>query len=215
VSSMKAPLKDTDGKDIGWVELKEELFGVEPNPHAVHQVVRMQRAYARAGTASTKTRSEVRGGGSKPWRQKGTGRARVGSIRSPIWRGGGTVHGPKPRDYSFRVPKKVRRNAFRSVLSDAYKSERIVVVDDFDLERPSTKVACEILSKIGLSGGKVMVVVCDDDINVEKSFRNIKGVETFIPSELNTYDILRFDKLLFLRGALAVLQGEDRHEGSS
>jgi large subunit ribosomal protein L4 len=203
---MKAPLLDTQGKRVGEVELQDELFGIEPNAHAVHQVVRMQRAAARAGTASTRTRSEVRGGGCKPWRQKGTGRARAGSSRSPIWKGGGTVFGPKPRDYSFRVPRKVRRLAFRSALSAAASEERVTVVEDFVLEVPSTRTGREIIENLDLTG-KVMVVVSDDDENVEKSFRNLAMAETFFTGELNTYDILRFDRLLFLKGALEALQG--------
>lgn len=211
---MKVPLKDTDGKKVGEVELSDELFGIEPNPNALHQVVRMQRAEARAGTASTRRRGEVRGGGSKPWRQKGTGRARAGSSRSPIWRGGGVVFGPKPRDYSFRVNKKVRRLAFRSALSAAAGREGVTVLQDFALENPSTKTAAEILSNLQVEG-MVMLVVNEDDLNVEKSFRNLVNVETFLSSELNTYDILRFDNLLFLRGALGTLQGEGSDEGPS
>jgi large subunit ribosomal protein L4 len=211
---VKVPLKDTDGKKVGEVELSEALFGVTPNEHALHQVVRMQRASARAGTASTKRRGEVRGGGAKPWRQKGTGRARAGSSRSPIWRGGGVVFGPKPRDYSFRVNKKVRKLAFCSALSAAAGGERVSVLDDFALETPSTRMAVEILGKLEVPG-KIMFVVGDDDLNVEKSFRNLVNVETFLPEELNTYDILRFDSLLFLKGALDTLQGEGGDEGSA
>jgi len=211
---MKVPLKNVEGKKVGEVTISDELFGIEPNPHAVHQVVRAQRAAARAGTASTKTRGEVRGGGTKPWRQKGTGRARAGSIRSPIWKGGGTIFGPTPRDYSFRVPKKMRRLAFRSALSAAAREDRITVVEDFSLETPSTKTVNEIIDRLGLDGS-VMVIVDLDDLNVEKSFRNISAVETFLPGEVDTYDILRFDNLLFLKGALDSLQGNGEDEGSS
>ncbi|MCJ7744711.1 MAG: 50S ribosomal protein L4 [Actinobacteria bacterium] len=211
---MKVALKNVEGKKVGEVAISDELFGIEPNPHAVHQVVRAQRAAARAGTASTKTRGEVRGGGTKPWRQKGTGRARAGSIRSPIWKGGGTVFGPTPRDYSFRVPKKMRRLAFRSALSAAAREDRITVVEDFSLETPSTKAVDEIIDRLGLEGS-VMVVVAVDDLNVEKSFRNISAVETFLPGEVDTYEILRFDNLLFLKGALDSLQGNGEDEGSS
>ncbi|MDD5747793.1 MAG: 50S ribosomal protein L4 [Actinomycetota bacterium] len=209
---MKAPLMDTEGKKIGDIELEAKLFGVTPNPYAIHQVVRLEMALSRAGTASTRTRSEVRGGGAKPWRQKGTGRARAGSTRSPLWRGGGTVHGPKPRDYSFRVPRKVRRLAFKSALSEAARNNRIIVLEDFYLERPSTHVAVEILSKLKLTGS-TMVVVSEDDESVEKSFRNIKDVEAFFPEELNTYDILRFGNILFLKGALSSLVGDGDSEG--
>jgi large subunit ribosomal protein L4 len=211
---MKVALKNVEGKKVGEVTILDELFGIEPNPHAVHQVVRAQRAAARAGTASTKTRGEVRGGGIKPWRQKGTGRARAGSIRSPIWKGGGTIFGPTPRDYSFRVPKKMRRLAFRSALSAAAREDRITVVEDFSLETPSTKTVNEIIERLGLDGS-VMVVVDLDDLNVEKSFRNLSAVETFLPGEVDTYDILRFDNLLFLKGALDSLQGNGEDEGSS
>ena len=206
---VKVELFNVEGKKVGDVELAEELFGIEPNAYAMHQVVRMQRAAARSGNASTKTRSEVRGGGRKPWRQKGTGRARTGSIRAPHWKGGGTVFGPKPRDYSFKVPKKVRRLAFRSALSQAARSDRVKVLEDFTLEVPSTRTGAEILGKLSLAG-RVMLVVAPDDTNVEKSFRNIRTVETFLPGELNTYDLMRFDSLLFLKGALEKLQGEAR-----
>jgi large subunit ribosomal protein L4 len=203
---VKVAVKNVEGKKVGEAELSDEMFGIEPNTHAIHQVVRLQRAAARAGTASTKTRSELRGGGAKPWRQKGTGRARAGSTRSPIWRGGGTVFGPKPRDYSFRVPKKVRRLAFRSALSAAARDERITVMEDFALDVPSAKTGADILGRLKVDG-RVMIVVADDDVNVEKSFRNLDKVETFITNELNTYDLLRFDSLVFLKGALDQLQG--------
>jgi len=206
VIMLMVPLKSTEGKKVSEVDLKDELFGIEPNRHAIHQVVRMQRAAGRAGTASTKTRGEVRGGGIKPWRQKGTGRARAGSIRSPIWKGGGIVFGPKPRDYSFKVPKKVRRLAFRSALSAAAREQRITVLEDFILDVPSARAGQEIIENLALEGS-VMVVVAEDDVIVEKSFRNLSRVETFLPAELNTYDILRFNNLLFLKGAIDVLQG--------
>lgn len=211
---MKVVLRNVEGKNVGEVDLSDELFGIEPNRNAIHQVVRMQRAAGRAGSASTKTRSEVRGGGCKPWRQKGTGRARAGSIRAPHWKGGGTVFGPKPRDYILRVPRKVRRLAFRSALSAAARSERVTVLEDFTLDTPSTRTGADILVKLDLQG-KVMIVVAEDDENVEKSFRNLARVETFQPNELNTYDLLRFDSLLFLKGALDRLQGDGGDEGPS
>jgi large subunit ribosomal protein L4 len=211
---VKVALRNIEGKKVGEVDLSDELFGIEPNTHAIHQVVRLQRAAGRAGTAATKTRSEVRGGGVKPWRQKGTGRARVGSIRAPHWRGGGTVFGPKPRSYGFRVPKKLRRLAFRSALSAAARSERVTVIEDFALDTPSTRTGAEIMGRLELDG-RVMIVVADDDLNVEKSFRNLSNVETFLPNELNTYDLLRFDNLLFLKGALERLQGDGGDEGPS
>ncbi|MBU1670370.1 MAG: 50S ribosomal protein L4 [Actinobacteria bacterium] len=210
--SVKAEIKNTEGKKVGEVELAEALFGIEPNPYAVHQVVRMLRAAARSGTASSRTRSQVRGGGKKPWRQKGTGRARAGSSRSPLWKGGGVVFGPKPRDYDFKVPRKVRRLAFRSALSAAAREERITVLEDFTLDVPSTRTCAEILDRLEVAAPVMLVVAPDDEI-VEKSFRNIATVETFVPAELNTYDILRFSSLLFLKGALDEFQGEVGDEG--
>jgi len=211
---VKVALQDNKGKKVGDVELSSDMFGIVPNTNALHLVVRMQRAGGRAGTAATKTRSDVRGGGCKPWRQKGTGRARAGTIRSPLWKGGGTVFGPSPRDYSFKVPKKVKRLAFRSALSAAASEEKILVLEDLTLEPPSTRACVEILDNLKLEGS-IMVVVQEDDLNVKKSFRNIAGVETYLPSEINTYDILRFDKLLFLKGALDVLQGGGGNEVST
>lgn len=208
---MKVPLKDAKGERIGEVELRDDLFGIEVNPHAVHMAVRQQLASMREGTASTKTRNEARGGGSKPWRQKGTGRARAGSIRSPIWRGGGTVFGPKPRDYSFRVPRKVRRLAFMSALSNKASEDRIVVLRDFILERPSTKAGKEVIDALKLAGTS-MVVLSVDDENVEKSIRNLPEVEVFLPEELNTYDIMRLDNLVFFEGALKRFQGGEDEE---
>lgn len=211
---MKVPLRSLSGEEVGEVELSDEFFGIKPNMYAMHMVVRLQRAQARAGTASTKTRKEVRGGGRKPWRQKGTGRARVGSIRSPIWKGGGTVFGPKPRDYSFRVPRKVRSLAFKSALSAAASEKRIIVIEDFSMETPSTRVGKEILENLGLDHS-VMIVVPEEEENVEKSFRNLAKVETFYPRELNTYDILRFDNILFMKRALDLLQGSGGNETST
>lgn len=208
---MMVQVKNTEGKSVGEIDLADEVFGIEPNAHAMHQVVRLQRASARAGTASTRTRGEVHGGGTKPWRQKGTGRARAGSIRSPLWKGGGTVFGPKPRDYSFKVPRKVRRLAFRSALSAALREERLQVLEDFTLETPSTATGREIIETLA-PVGSVMLVVGDDDVNVEKSFRNLVRVETFLPGELNTYDILRFDHLVFLKGALGFVRVDSGNE---
>lgn len=202
---MKIAIQDTEGKKAGEMELREEVFCLDPHPYAVHQVVRLERAWRRSGTASTRGRSEVRGGGVKPWRQKGTGRARAGSIRSPIWRGGGTIFGPKPRDYSFGVPKKVKKLALCSVLSQAARDGRIKVVEDFALDRPSTRVGKSILSNLDLDG-RVMVVTLPEDENVYKSFRNLENVEVFFPYELNTYDVLRFTNFLFLREALEKLE---------
>lgn len=195
------------------MELKDDLFGIKPNPHALHLVIRQQRAIMRSGTASTKTRGEVSGGGAKPWRQKGTGRARAGSIRSPLWSGGGVVFGPKPRDYYFRVPRKVKRLAFKSALSSKALEKKVVVLEDFTFDRLSTRAGKEVLDSLKLEGS-CMVVLDVDDENVEKSIRNLPEVEVYLPEELNTYDILRFDNLVFFQGALQRFQGGDGDEKS-
>jgi large subunit ribosomal protein L4 len=176
--------------------LDPEVFGIEPNTAVMHQVVTAQLAARRAGTQSTKTRAEVRGGGAKPWRQKGTGRARAGSSNSPIWRGGGIAHGPRPRDYGQRTPKKMVRLALRSALSDRAAEGNVIVVDGWDFDTPRTKDAVAALSAIGAEG-KVLMVVGDGDENAWKSFRNLTNVHCLHVGELNTYDVLDNDVVVF------------------
>jgi large subunit ribosomal protein L4 len=201
-------MKTATGADAGTVELPDHIFGIEPNVAVMHQVVTAQLAAKRAGTHSTKTRAEVRGGGAKPWRQKGTGRARQGSIRAPQWRGGGVAHGPKPRDYSQRTPKKMVRLALRSALSDRASESRIVVVDDWAIDAPKTKDAVKLLEAIGLRAkgereGRVLVVLFRTDENAWKSLRNLgERVQIVLPEELNTYDVLLNDWLVFSQPAL-------------
>jgi large subunit ribosomal protein L4 len=201
-------MKTATGADSGTVELPDDIFGIEPNVAVMHQVVTAQLAAKRAGTHSTKTRAEVRGGGAKPWRQKGTGRARQGSIRAPQWRGGGVAHGPKPRDYSQRTPKKMVRLALRSALSDRAQEQKIVVVDDWAIDAPKTKDAVKLLQAIGLRTkgereGRVLVVLFRDDENAWKSLRNLgERVQIVLPEELNTYDVLLNDWLVFSQPAL-------------
>jgi large subunit ribosomal protein L4 len=201
-------MKTATGADAGTIELPDEIFGIEPNVAVMHQVVTAQLAAKRSGTHSTKTRSEVRGGGAKPWRQKGTGRARQGSIRAPQWRGGGVAHGPKPRDYSQRTPKKMVRLALRSALSDRASEQRIVVVDDWAIDAPKTKDAVKLLQAIGLRTkgereGRVLVVLFRTDENAWKSLRNLGDrVQIVLPEELNTYDVLLNDWLVFSQPAL-------------
>jgi large subunit ribosomal protein L4 len=201
-------MKTATGADAGTVELPDDIFGIEPNVAVMHQVVTAQLAAKRAGTHSTKTRAEVRGGGAKPWRQKGTGRARQGSIRAPQWRGGGVAHGPKPRDYSQRTPKKMVRLALRSALSDRASESRVVVVDDWAIDAPKTKDAVKLLQAIGLRTkgereGRVLVVLFRDDENAWKSLRNLgERVQIVLPEELNTYDVLLNDWLVFSQPAL-------------
>jgi large subunit ribosomal protein L4 len=196
--TVKSP---SGNKSTKKVELADELFGIEPNVPVMHQVVTAQLAARRAGTQSTKTRAEVRGGGAKPWRQKGTGRARQGSIRSPQWRGGGVALGPKPRKYDQRTPKKMIRLALRSALSDRAAEDKVVVVDDWGLDTPSTKAALAALAAIGVDG-KVLVVLGADDEVAWKSFRNLSGIQLIDVSELNAYDILCNDWVVFTTDTL-------------
>jgi large subunit ribosomal protein L4 len=227
-------MKKADGGAGGSVELPDEIFGIEPNVAVMHQVVTAQLAAKRAGTHSTKTRSEVRGGGAKPWRQKGTGRARQGSIRSPQWRGGGVAHGPQPRDYSQRTPKKMIRLAARSALSDRAAEGKVIVVDDWGITAPSTKLGVQLLVSLGLRnipkepaaaaepvggakstkqpksnhGGlqrnpRVLVVLFRTEEDVWKSLRNLgERVQVLLPEELNTYDVLLNDWVVFSQASL-------------
>lgn len=194
-------VKTPGGADAGTAELAPDVFEVEPNIAVMHQVVTAQLAARRAGTHSTKTRAEVRGGGAKPWRQKGTGRARQGSIRAPQWRGGGIAHGPKPRDYAQRTPKKMIRQALCGALSDRAAEGRVLVVEAWDFEAPRTRDAVAALEAIGAEG-KVLVVLGDADENAWKSFRNIPRVHCLHVSELNTYDVLDSDVVVFTRATL-------------
>lgn len=202
-----APMYDASGKAKGDVTLEPSVFGIEPNVSVMHQVVTAQLAAARAGTHSTKTRAEARGGGRKPWRQKGLGRARHGSIRSPIWSGGGVAHGPKPRDYSQRTPKKMKRLALRSALSTRAAEGQVRVVDRLDWSEPKTKQAVGLLSAIE-AGPKVLVVLGAGDTTASRSFRNLPDVVLNETGQLNTYDVVWADSVLFTSESLGVLTGE-------
>ena len=197
----KIDIKKADGGKSGTVELDESIFGIEPNVAVMHQVVNAQLAAKRSGTHSTKTRAEVRGGGAKPWKQKGTGRARAGSSRIPHWRGGGIALGPKPRDYSQRTPKKMKRLALRSALSDRASSNSIYVVESWDFETPSTKAAKTALEAIGAEG-KVLIIADDQDMNTQKSFRNLANVNVLSADQLNVFDILVNDSIVFTKNNL-------------
>jgi large subunit ribosomal protein L4 len=201
----KVPLYDMSGAQIGEVELNDSLFGIEPNEAVLYDFVKMQLANKRVGTASVKTRAEVSGGGRKPFRQKGTGRARAGSIRSPLWRGGGIVFGPQPRDYSYRLPRKVRRLALKSALSSKFKNDSIIVVDALNFEAPKTKLMVETLQNLK-AGRKALVVTADGDQNVSKSARNIPGVKPLRADFVNVYDLLNYDTLLITKDAVARLE---------
>jgi large subunit ribosomal protein L4 len=201
-------VRSTEGASVGTVDAPDDLFGIEPNRAVLHQVVRAQLAAARSGTHSTKTRAEVAGGGAKPWRQKGTGRARHGSIRSPQWRGGGIAHGPKPRDYRQRTPKKMVRLALASALSDRAAADRVVVVDDWGFDQPRTKRAVEVLATLGLRNTgerppRVLLVLDRTEDATWKSFRNLgERVKIVLPSELNAYDVLVGDWVVFSQPTL-------------
>ena len=194
-------LKDAAGKDTGKVDLDDAMFGIEPNVSVMHQVVTAQLAARRAGTQSTKTRSEVRGGGAKPYRQKGTGNARQGSIRSPQFAGGGVALGPKPRKYGQKTPKKMIGLALRSALSDRAADDKIVVVDAWGWDAPSTKSAKAALAGLGIEG-KVLVVVGRDDAVAALSFRNLPEVQLITPQELNAYDVLCNEYIVFTEDVL-------------
>lgn len=191
---------DPKGKKAGSVELPAEIFDVQANVPLIHQVVVAQLAAARQGTHKTKTRGEVRGGGIKPWRQKGTGRARQGSIRAPQWAGGGVVHGPVPRDYSQRTPKKMKAAALRGALSDRARAGRVHVVSAFVDGTPSTKTATSVLANL-ISGTHALVVVARHDEAAVMSLRNVPNVHILFPDQLNTYDVLVNDDVVFTQEA--------------
>ncbi len=196
MADVKAPLYKADGTAKGDIKLDAEIFGIEPNLDVLHQVVNAQLAAARAGTASTKRRGEVRGGGRKPWRQKGLGRARHGSIRSPIWVGGGVAHGPRPRDFSQRTPKKMKRLALSSALSARASESAVMVIEDLDWATPKTKQAVALLDAMG-AGGKTLVVLSQLDSAAGKSFRNLAEVRLVEPAQLTPYDVLWSDQVVF------------------
>jgi large subunit ribosomal protein L4 len=196
VAEVKAPLFTSDGGTKGDIELDAEIFGIEPNLAVLHQVITAQLAAKRSGTASTKTRAEVRGGGRKPWRQKGLGRARHGSIRSPQWVGGGVAHGPKPRDFTQRTPKKMKRLALRSALSARASEAAVMVIEDIDWTAPKTKQAVSLLQAIGAEG-KTLVVLSKLDGIAGRSFRNLSDVLLCEPGHLTPYDVLWADQVVF------------------
>jgi large subunit ribosomal protein L4 len=195
-AEVTAPLFNSDGLRLGEVKLDPEIFGIEPNLAVLHQVVTAQLAGARAGTHKTKKRSEVRGGGAKPWRQKGTGRARAGSIRAPQWRGGGVAHGPEPRDYSQRTPKKMRRLALLSALSARAAENAVMVVEAFDWTAPKTRDAVALLAAVG-AGGKTLLVLTSLDEVAGVAFRNLPQIVISEPGHLTAYDVLWARNVIF------------------
>ena len=198
-------IKTAEGKKASTAELADSVFGIEPNIPVMHQVVRMQRASWRAGTHQTKTRGMVSGGGKKPFRQKGTGRARQGTIRAPHWRGGGVVFGPHPRSYAFKVNKKEIKLAIRSALSAKLADEQLIVVDKLEFEKPCTKDAIKVLAALGVEG-RCTIVVTDENVNAFLSFRNIPTVDIVPSGDENVYELLDNKFLVFEEEALRKLE---------
>ena len=189
-----------EGKEVGTMELNDAIFGAKINEHLVHMAVLQQLANNRQGTQSAKTRSEVRGGGRKPWRQKGTGHARQGSIRAPQWKGGGVVFAPTPRDYSFKINKKEKRAALKSVLTSKVQEEKFIVLDDLKLDEIKTKNFAKIMQNLNVE--KALVVLKDKDLNVIQSAANIPTVKTTLTSTINVYDILKYKTIVITKAAV-------------
>lgn len=198
----KVAVYNIAGKQTGEIELNDNVFGVDVNEAVLHQAVVMQLASQRLGTAATKTRGMVRGGGRKPWKQKGTGRARAGSTRSPIWVGGGTTFGPQPRSYAFRMPRKQRRLAIKCALSAKVKAEELVVVEAIEFAQPKTKDVVKMLGDFNAADSKALIITGESLENVEKSSRNIRGVKAIASNGVNVYDLLYHDKVLITKDAV-------------
>ncbi|WP_044641880.1 50S ribosomal protein L4 [Risungbinella massiliensis] len=196
----KVTVYDMSGKEVGEVELADKVFGIEPNEAVLHDAVVMQQASLRRGTHAVKNRSAVRGGGRKPWKQKGTGRARQGSIRSPQWVGGGVVFGPTPRSYAYKLPKKVRRLAIKSALSSKVKDQELLVLDNLTLEQPKTREMVAVLKSLGAEK-KALVVTDSLDQNAALAVRNLPNVKLIHADGVNVLDVLYHDKLIMTRGA--------------
>lgn len=201
----KVAVYNKEGATVGEITLSDAVFGAEVNPGLLHEVVQMYLANQRQGTSHTKTRAEVRGGGRKPWRQKGTGRARHGSIRSPLWRKGGVVFGPRTRDFGWTMPKKMRRAALRQALSAKVKNGELIVVDSFELEAPKTREVAALLKNLNVEG-KAFIVTAEEDTNIYKSARNIPGVRANAARNLNAYEVLAASKLVLTQDAVAKVE---------
>jgi len=201
----KVPVYNVEGQEAGEINLSEAVFGVPVNRALLHDAVTLQLAAERLGTAKAKTRGEVRGGGRKPWRQKGTGQARQGSRRSPLWTGGGIIFAVQPRKYGFRLPRKAGRLALKSALSSKVAGGELMVVEGLHFEEPKTKAMLAVLGKLSLDR-KTLIVLAEAEENVEKSARNLPGVTTLLPKELNVYDILNHDRLLLAREAVSKVE---------
>jgi len=200
-----ADVFNIEKKKVSQVELNDAVFAAQPNEAVIYDVVKMQLAARRAGTASTKTRSDVSGGGKKPWRQKGTGRARAGTTRSPLWRSGGIVFGPHPRDYSFNVPKKMRKQALISALSMKLKQDKMLVINDFPMEKISTRKFQDIIDLFDLK--KALFVLDADNEKLQKSSRNVKNIKMIKSEGINVYDILNHEHLVLLEPSIKKIEG--------
>ena len=200
----KVAVYNMEGKEVDSIELNDSIFGVEINEHLVHMAVLQQLANNRQGTQKAKTRSEVRGGGRKPWRQKGTGHARQGSIRAPQWTGGGVVFAPVPRDYSFKLNKKEKRAALKSALTDKVASAKLIVVDELKFEEIKTKNFAQVMKNLDVNNG--LVVVNENDVNVMMSAKNIADVKMALPNTINVYDIMKAGKVVLTKDAVKTIE---------
>ena len=201
----KVDMYNVDGKKVGDIDLKEEIFGIEPNQDVVHEAIVNFLANQRQGTQSTKTRAEVRGGGRKPWKQKGTGRARQGSIRAPHWVKGGIAFGPKPRSYKYTLNKKVKRLALKSVFSSKVLENQLVVLDTFNFTEIKTKNMIKVLENLKVNE-KVLIVIPENDLNVQKSAKNIPGTKVCLVNTINVYDMVRYSKLIVTKQAIEKIE---------
>lgn len=199
MSTYSVDVYNTRKEKVAQVELDGRVFGAEVKPHLLHDVVRMQLAGRRSGTASVKNRAMVSGSGKKPWRQKGTGRARIGSLRSPLWRGGGVIFGPFPRDYSLHLNKKVKKAALRSALSSKVREDKLMVIDSFDLAATKTKTLADMLRRLDIDNA---FIIDEANRNLELSARNLPFIKVLKPEGLNVHDILKYDKLVITRACL-------------
>ena len=204
---MRVPVRNMVGEMVGEIDLRDDVFGIEPNLAVMHQAVVRQMANARLGTHSTKTRGEVRGGGAKPWRQKGTGRARQGSIRAPQWKGGGTVFGPQPRSYAQKMNRKMRRLALRSALSAKAAESQVLVMDALELAEPKTKAMAEMLARLNIDSS-ALILLPEANANVERSARNLGSVKTLRANCLSVRDLLGYDYIVIPREAVEMIHAQ-------
>jgi large subunit ribosomal protein L4 len=202
----KVDLYNMQGEVTGEIELNDNIFGIEVNKNAIHLAILSQLANRRHGTSSTKTKSEVRGGGRKPWRQKGTGRARQGSIRSAQWVGGGVALGPKPRNYKYKLPRKLKKIALKSALSSKAISNDIIVLDDLNFEKIKTKNMLEVINNLKITESTVLIILPGRDVTVQKSARNLRGIKTVLTNTINVFDILKYNKFLITKDALTKVE---------